>query len=79
MLDLIIKNGACFIEGKLKNLSLGVSNGKIVEIDNVIRDGLEDRGLKNKLYLHRSCAPLKDVEFADQQELFMCEEGFCGL
>jgi len=52
---------------------------KIVEIDNVIRDGLEDRGLKNKLYLHRSCAPLKDVEFADQQELFMCEEGFCGL
>ena len=22
---------------------------------------------------------LERIEFADQQELFMCEEGFCGL
>ena len=52
---------------------------KVIKIDETMRQALEDRGLVNKLYLHRSCTPLKDVEFADQQELFMCEEGFCGL
>jgi len=31
------------------------------------------------MYLHRSLIPLERIEFADQQELFMCEEGFCGL
>lgn len=49
-----------------------------IEIDNAIRD-CSKQGLKNKMYLHRSLIPLKDIEFADQQELFMCEEGFCGL
>ena len=49
-----------------------------VEVDNAIRDSSK-RGLKDKMYLHRSLIPLERIEFADQQELFMCEEGFCGL
>ena len=51
---------------------------KCVEVDEAIRDSSK-RGLNDKMYLHRSLIPLKDIEFADQQELFMCEEGFCGL
>jgi len=49
-----------------------------IEVDEAIRDSSK-RGLNDKMYLHRSLIPLKDIEFADQQELFMCEEGFCGL
>ena len=37
------------------------------------------RGLKEPIYLHRTCTPLERVQFADQLEMFMCEEGFCGL
>ena len=51
---------------------------KCVEIDNTNRDATK-KGLNDKLYLHRSLTPLEKVQFADQQELFMCEEGFCGL
>ena len=51
---------------------------KCVQIDNTIRDATK-KGLDDKLYLHRSLVPLERIEFADQQELFMCEEGFCGL
>ena len=29
MLDLIIKNGQCYIEGKLENKDIGVKDGKI--------------------------------------------------
>ena len=51
---------------------------KCVEIDNAIRDSTK-RGVKDQIFLHRSLVPLERIEFADQQELFMCEEGFCGL
>lgn len=51
---------------------------KAVEVDEAIRD-MSKRGKEEPIYIHRSCKPLKDVEFVDQQELFMCEEGFCGL
>tara|TARA_R100000234_G_scaffold60073_1_gene36391 strand:- start:68 stop:847 length:780 start_codon:yes stop_codon:yes gene_type:complete len=51
---------------------------KCVEIDNTIRDATK-KGINDKLYLHRSLTSLEKVQFADQQELFMCEEGFCGL
>ena len=51
---------------------------KAVKVDEAIR-GLSLRGLDEPLYLHRSCKPLKDIKFADQQEMFLCEEGFCGL
>ena len=49
-----------------------------VQVDKAIRDS-SNRGLKEPIYLHRSCTPLDRVDFGDQLELFMCEEGFCGL
>ena len=51
---------------------------RCVEVDKAIRDSSK-KGSKDKMYLHRSLIPLERIEFADQQELFMCEEGFCGL
>tara|TARA_R100000655_G_C2994806_1_gene193571 strand:- start:2686 stop:3456 length:771 start_codon:yes stop_codon:yes gene_type:complete len=51
---------------------------KAIKIDSAIRD-MKDRGLDEPVYLHRTCTPLERVEFADQLEMFMCEEGFCGL
>jgi dihydroorotase len=38
MLDLIIKNGTCFIDGKLQKKVIGITNGKITHIDNSIND-----------------------------------------
>ena len=32
MLDLIIKNGSCYIDNDLKNVDIGIQNGKIVKI-----------------------------------------------
>ena len=32
MLDLIIKNGLCYIDGKLKKADIGINNSKISEI-----------------------------------------------
>jgi hypothetical protein len=49
-----------------------------VDVDKSIRNGTK-KGEKGQLFLHRSCVPLDKVEFADQQELFMCEGGFCGM
>ena len=48
---------------------------KAINVDKALRHGR----IKEKIFLHRSLTALEDVEFADQQELFMCEEGFCGL
>ena len=38
MLDLIIKNGSCFIEDKLRNKDIGVKDGKIIQIEDKILD-----------------------------------------
>ncbi len=51
---------------------------KVVKVDKAIRDSSK-KGIREKIYLHRSCKPIDEVEFVDQQELFMCEEGYCGL
>ena len=51
---------------------------KVVAVDKAIRNSSK-KGSTEKIYLHRSCVPMERVEFADQQELFMCEEGYCGL
>ncbi len=51
---------------------------KAVKIDHAIRDSSK-KGVKEPIYLHRSCTPLERVDFGDQLEMFMCEEGFCGL
>ena len=32
MLDLIIKNGECYIDGKLNKINIGIQNGKITNI-----------------------------------------------
>ena len=32
MLDLIIKNGACYIDNNLKDVDIGIQSGKIVKI-----------------------------------------------
>ena len=38
MLDLIIKNGSCFIDSNLQKLSIGISKGKIERIENNIEE-----------------------------------------
>ena len=38
MLDLIIKNGDCFIEGKLQKKDIGILNGKITQIEDAINE-----------------------------------------
>ena len=36
--------------------------------------------IKDKLYLHSSKQPLDKAYLQeDQEELFMCEEGYCGI
>ena len=49
-----------------------------VSVDKAIRNS-SARGVEEKIYLHRSMKPLDEVQLVDQQELFMCEEGYCGL
>jgi len=53
------------------------------EIDDALRneESVVNRGLDSKLYLHRSCRPLRDVNLEDNQKsLFDMEcEGGCGL
>ncbi len=52
---------------------------KIIAVDKAIRDKSK-KGLKDKLYLHRSLKPIDEAYLQeDQEELFMCEEGHCGI
>jgi len=52
---------------------------KIIKVDNSIRDSSK-RGLKDKLFLHRTLVPIDEAYLQeDQEELFMCEEGYCGI
>jgi|TARA_Y100000034_G_scaffold96945_1_gene118248 hypothetical protein len=51
-----------------------------VKVDKAIRKNLIDRGLDGELFLHRSMKPLEEAYLQeDQEELFMCEEGYCGI
>ena len=48
MLDLIIKNGSCYIDKDLKNNDIGIKDGKIVEIgkiDNEAKEIFDAKGL----------------------------------
>jgi hypothetical protein len=50
------------------------------EIDEVIRKGNDK--VKDQLFMHRSCVPLKDAKFKGEEELDMFQmecEGMCGL
>jgi hypothetical protein len=52
---------------------------KVVKIDRAIRDKSQ-KGLKDKLYLHRSLKPIDEAYLQeDQEDLFMCDEGYCGI
>ena len=51
-----------------------------VKVDNAIRNSLINRGRDGELYLHSSLKPLESAYLQeDQEELFMCEEGYCGI
>ena len=52
---------------------------KVVKVDRAIRDS-SARGVEEKLFLHRSLKPIDEAYLQeDQEELFMCEEGYCGI
>lgn len=63
----------------------GADWDRIVQIDTALRTpgNIVNRNLDQKLYLHRSCKPITEIEFVnqDQQQLgFMMEcEGMCGV
>ena len=42
MLDLIIKNGSCYISGKLEKQDIGIKNGKILEIGTLKAENSKD-------------------------------------
>ena len=48
MLDLIIKNGQCYIDGELKDVDVSVKDGKIQNIDKIAdeaKDTIDAKGL----------------------------------
>ena len=51
MLDLIIKNGQCYINGKLENKDIAVKDGKILRIGEVSEEGKEVYDAKNLIIL----------------------------
>ena len=52
---------------------------KVIKVDKAIRDSSK-RGDQDQLFLHRSLKPIEEAYLQeDQEELFMCEEGFCGI
>ncbi len=51
MLDLIIKNGSCFIDGNLKQQDIGIENSKIVKIGKLREDARETYDAENLLVL----------------------------
>ena len=52
---------------------------KVMRVDDAIRDSSK-RGLNDKLYLHRTLKPIDEAYLQeDQEDLFMCEEGYCGI
>ena len=55
MLDLIIKNGDCFISGKLQKKDIGILNGKITQIEDSIKDKSKDVLEANKLIVLPGC------------------------
>ncbi len=51
MLDLIIKNGSCFIDGNLKQQDIGIENSKIIKIGKLKEDARETYDAENLLVL----------------------------
>jgi len=46
MLDLIIKNGQCYINGELKNVDVAIKDGKIQEIGQILDEAKETLNVK---------------------------------
>ena len=42
MLDLIIKNGTCFIDGNIQKIDIGIKNGKITNISDSLKDSSKE-------------------------------------
>ena len=55
MLDLIIKNGTCFIDGKLSKKDIGITNGKISHIEDSIIASAKDNFDADKLTVLPGC------------------------
>ena len=55
MLDLIIKNGSCFIDGKLQKKDIGISKGKISHIEDTIKDTAKDTLKADQLTILPGC------------------------
>ena len=55
MLDLIIKNGTCFIDGKLSKKEIGIINGKISHIEDSISESAKDNFDADKLTVLPGC------------------------
>ena len=51
MLDLIIKNGQCYINGKLEDKDIAVKDGKILKIGQISEKAKEVYDAKNKITL----------------------------
>ena len=49
MLDLIIKNGQCYINGKLEDKDIAVKDGKILKIGQISEEAKEVYDAKNKI------------------------------
>ena len=51
MLDLIIKNGQCFIDGELKELNVGIKNGKIQQIGQISQEAKDTINAEGNIVL----------------------------
>ena len=51
MLDLIIKNGQCYINGKLENNDIAVKDGKILKIGETSEEAKDVYDAKNQIIL----------------------------
>ena len=50
MLDLIIKNGQCYINGKLEDRDIAVKEGKIIKIGKITEETKEIYDAKNNSF-----------------------------
>mgnify|MGYP002701297782 CR=1 FL=1 len=48
MLDLIIKNGECFIDGELKGVDVAITDGKIQTIGQISEEAKETLNVEGK-------------------------------
>ena len=49
MLDLIIKNGQCYINGKLKDKDIAIKDGKIFKIGEILEEAKEVYNAKKQI------------------------------